>query len=190
MTLDAHGNARRRLLLLGAGLASGLAANGVLPREAHANIAPLRRPDRSLTFHNLHTGERLQATYWSDGHYVPSGQQEIDWILRDFRVNEVHHIDPAVLDLLHALQRRLERHNPFEVISGYRSPHTNAMLAARSEGVAKHSLHMQGKAIDIRMRGVPLLTLHRAAVSLRAGGVGLYRTSDFVHVDVGRVRYW
>lgn len=190
MTLDAHGNARRRFLALGAGIASGILASGVVARKAKAALGPTRRPERALALHNLHTGERVRATYWSDGRYLAAGQREIDWVLRDFRADEVHHIDPAVLDMLHALQRRLEQSSPFEIISGYRSPRTNALLAARSEGVAKHSLHMQGMAVDIRMASVPLLTLHRAAMSLRAGGVGLYRSSDFIHVDVGRVRYW
>ncbi len=213
MTLDAHGNARRRLLVLGAGLAGGVLGNGLVAGKAEAALGIARRSshpqggshslggihppggnslpgERALSFDNLHTGERLRTVYWCDGHYLPAGQKEIDWVLRDFRANQVHPIDPAVLDLLHALQNRLECRGPFEIISGYRTAKTNAMLAASTEGVARHSLHMSGMAVDIRLARVPLMTLHRAAVSLRAGGVGLYRASDFVHVDVGRVRYW
>lgn len=146
--------------------------------------------DRSLSFYNLHTGERLNATYWADGRYQRQGLVEINRLLRDYRTDQVKRIDLGLLELLYDLHQKLGAREAFHVISGYRSPQTNAMLHSHSSGVAKKSLHMEGKAIDIRLPGVDLERLHRRALSLRAGGVGYYPKSDFVHVDVGRVRRW
>jgi uncharacterized protein YcbK (DUF882 family) len=145
---------------------------------------------RRLAFDNLHTGETLDVAYWENGAYVPGALAAVNHVLRDHRNNEVHQIDPNLLDLLTALSRRLDAGPKFEVISGYRSPATNAMLHAESGEVAKASLHTQGMAIDIRMAGLDLSYLHNAALGLDMGGVGYYPTSDFVHVDVGRVRRW
>lgn len=139
---------------------------------------------------NLHTGERLNAVYWENGHYVPEVLRRINWVLRDFRTNEVHEIEPPLIDLMARLHQRLGTREPFQIISGYRSPATNAMLAATTEGVAGNSLHIQGMAVDIRVPGRALVKVHRAAVMMRAGGVGYYPRSGFVHVDAGRVRYW
>ena len=150
----------------------------------------LAPPVRELGFLNLHTGERLRVPYWEQGSYLRDALQQIDYVLRDHRANAVHTIDTALLDLLVRLQGLVGGRREFEVISGYRSPATNAMLHARSSGVASGSLHLQGKAIDIRLPGVDLSRLHLAAVSLKSGGVGLYRASNFIHVDTGRVRYW
>ncbi|HSN31208.1 MAG TPA: DUF882 domain-containing protein, partial [Ideonella sp.] len=122
--------------------------------------------------------------------YLPDALAAVDRLLRDFRSGEVAAIDPALLDLLHALAMTTGAQGPFEVISGFRSPATNEMLRHRSSGVASGSLHMLGQAIDIRVAGVPLAGLRNAALSLRAGGVGFYPASDFVHVDTGRVRAW
>jgi uncharacterized protein YcbK (DUF882 family) len=152
---------------------------------ALADTAP-----RTVAFHNLHTGESLEATYWDRGTYVPDALSAVNHVLRDFRTGDVHDIDPRLLDLLTRLSSRVEARAPFQVISGYRSPATNAMLRANSDGVAKGSLHMQGLAIDIRLADVALDRLHGAALELGAGGVGYYPVSDFVHVDVGRVRHW
>jgi uncharacterized protein YcbK (DUF882 family) len=145
---------------------------------------------RTVAFHNLHTGESLDATYWDNGTYVPDALSAVNHVLRDFRTGDVHPIEPRLLDLLQALSSRVEARAPFQVISGYRSPATNAMLRAHSDGVAKSSLHMEGLAIDIRLPDVALDRLHGAAVALGGGGVGYYPASDFVHVDVGRVRRW
>jgi len=144
---------------------------------------------RSLSFYNLHTGERLKTVYWEKGEYIPGALDEINYILRDFRQDEVKPIDPSLLDLLAALRDRLHSHANYEVISGYRSPLTNAMLQAGGEGVSSHSLHMDGKAIDIRVPGRPLSVVRAAALSMRRGGVGYY-PGRFVHVDTGRVRWW
>jgi len=156
--------------------------------------APLTRAwavdERRLSLHNLHTGERVDRPYWVRGDYLPESLGEIDRVLRDHRSGEVHSIDPNLLDLLSALQQRVASRRGYDVISGYRSPATNAALHQASNGVATHSLHMVGQAIDIRLPGTPLATLHAAARQMQAGGVGLYTSSDFIHVDTGRVRYW
>ena len=176
---------RRELIRRGLGLAA-MAAVGAPAGQALANLGPARK----LGFHNLHTGETVEAAYWEAGAYVPDALQAVNRVLRDFRTGEVHPIEPRLLDLLARLQGRLDVSRPFQVISGYRSPRTNAKLHAASSGVATKSLHMQGLAIDIRLPGVALSDLHVAALGLQGGGVGYYPGSDFVHVDVGRVRRW
>jgi len=178
---------RRRFLRLGAASTAWLSVPGA---AVWAGLRAPSAPARALAFYNTHTGESLKTVYWENGGYVAGALGEINHILRDFRANEVRPIEPPLLDLLHALARRLDTREPFHIISGYRSPATNAMLAAHSEGVARHSLHQFGKAADIRVPGRDLNTLHRVAIALRGGGVGYYPRSDFVHVDVGRVRYW
>jgi uncharacterized protein YcbK (DUF882 family) len=167
------------------GAALGAAA---LPQTALALSAPMG--ERQLSFYNLHTGEQLKSTYWVDGQYLPAARSEIDYILRDFRTGDVSPIDAGLLDTLVALKKMLGNDAPFHVISGYRSPKTNAALAQKSNGVAKKSYHMSGLAIDIRLPGSDLTDLHRAAVALKRGGVGYYPKSDFVHIDVGPVRSW
>ena len=176
----------RRQLLRGALALTGAAsALGASPALAFPG-ADVRR----LDFANLHTGEKLSVAYWERGAYVPDALSAVNKVLRDFRNNEVHAIEPRLLDVLAALSGKVGRQAPFQVISGYRSPATNAALHARSDGVAAHSLHMDGKAIDIRIAGVELTHLRHSALGLGLGGVGYYPTSDFVHVDVGRVRRW
>jgi uncharacterized protein YcbK (DUF882 family) len=173
---------RRRFLCLGsAGIASLL-----MPIKGWAAASGAR----TLAFRSLHTGEFVRATYWAAGQYAREGLSQIDQLLRDHRTNEVHPIDRRLLGLLDQLHERLETAEPFEVISGYRSPATNARLVATSTGVASGSLHVAGMAIDIRVPGRLLRVVRDAAKALRAGGVGYYPDSDFVHVDVGRVRYW
>lgn len=177
---------RRRFL----GIAGAAAVAGVVGSTFPAEAAPFVPTPRALAFDNLHTGERLKTVYWQDGRYLPDAMHDINWLLRDFRVDRIHPIDPQLLDLLAALHARLDTASPFEVISGYRSPETNAMLASTTDGVAQNSLHMAGQAIDIRVRGRHLRYVRAAALSLRRGGVGYYPHSDFVHVDTGRVRTW
>ena len=145
---------------------------------------------RALSFLNTHTGESLSGVYWADGAYEPEALAAFDRVLRDHRTGDVRAIDRRLLDVLHLLRRDLVTSAPFHVISCYRSPRTNAGLRARGRAVAPKSLHMEGKAADIRLPGVPLDDLHRVAVALGAGGVGYYPGPSFVHVDVGRVRYW
>jgi uncharacterized protein YcbK (DUF882 family) len=144
-----------------------------------------------LAFVNTHTGERLDVVYREGPEYITDALAEIDRVLRDHRSGDVHAIDRNLLDQLVRVQRLLDvGERPFHVISGYRSPKTNAMLAARSGGVATKSLHLQGRAVDVRMPGVELRALHRAALSMKAGGVGYYARSNFVHLDTGRIRRW
>jgi uncharacterized protein YcbK (DUF882 family) len=147
---------------------------------------------RSLAFHNLHTGEHLSVDYWVEGDYQPQALLAVNHVLRDFRTGEIHSIEPGLLDLLVRVQGRLDTQAPFEVISGYRSPATNAMLRAEHEhsGVAAKSLHMQGMAIDVRIPDRSLLALRGAALTAQSGGVGYYPDLNFVHLDVGRIRRW
>jgi uncharacterized protein YcbK (DUF882 family) len=174
---------RRRLLgAAAAGVALGLAPGGL----AQAAVSGARR----LSFYGLHTQEALSTVFWQDGRLVPDALAEIDWHLRDFRSGEVRAIDPNLLDLLHRLGRTMGYDGPIHVISGYRSAQTNAMLAARSGGVAKNSYHVHGMAIDLRLPGCALQAVQRAALDLARGGVGFYPKSDFVHVDTGPVRRW
>ena len=178
---------RRAFLRAGAvALGTGLSAGVASPALAKLGTANFR----ALAFQNLHTGEKLEAEYWADGAYQPDVLASVNHVLRDYRNNEVHIIDPKLLDLLNLLQRRLGSNAEIQVISGYRSPATNAAMHAESKGVAAHSLHMKGQAIDIRLGDTALDRLHDAALALQAGGVGYYPSLDFVHVDVGRVRRW
>ncbi|MEN3339437.1 MAG: hypothetical protein V7647_3113 [Acidobacteriota bacterium] len=179
-----------RRAFLGLGVAA--AAGALVPSRAQA-AGVARAPQRVLSFFHTHTGERLRVAYCCGGEYQPQALADVNHILRDFRVNETRAIEPGLLDLLYELGGTLGTDQPFHVISGYRSPETNRMLRERggaTTGVASHSLHMVGQAIDIRVPGVKLQTLRDAARALKIGGVGFYPDLDFVHVDVGRVRYW
>ncbi len=158
------------------------------PMPAMAGVA--KREQRALSLLNLHTGERLTSTYWAHGGYITESLDAINHVLRDFRSGEVSPIDAQLLDVLHSLHAGLESREPFHVISGYRSPKTNQKLIDAGRGVAKRSLHMRGMAVDVRVPDRELATVYRAARGMRAGGVGYYEKSNFVHVDVGRVRYW
>lgn len=162
---------------------------GALPFPAWAGPAP-SGAERRLRFDNLHTGEKVDLAYWAEGDYLPESLTEINRVLRDFRTEEVAAIDTGLLDLLHRVSTAMGTSRPFQVISGYRSPVTNLMLVENTSGVAKHSLHMDGKAIDVRIPGIALTDLRRTGLMLRGGGVGYYPASNFVHLDVGRVRTW
>lgn len=146
--------------------------------------------ERRLCFHNLHTGEKADLAYWVQGDYVPESLAEINRVLRDHRTGEVAAIDTQLLNLLARVRAALGTSQPFEVISGYRSPASNLMLVENTAGVARRSLHLEGKAIDVRIPDIPLADLQRAGFMLQGGGVGYYPDSNFVHLDVGRVRAW
>ena len=190
---------RRSLLKFagGAALNGALVAGGVSalvrPAFATAPSAPtLAQSARRIAFVNTHTGDTFSDAYWENGAYVTGAMDALKHVLRDHRNNEIHDIDPRIYDQLHQLSGLVDARAPFQIISGYRSPASNAMLHANSDGVATHSLHMEGKAIDIRVAGIDLARLHDAALSMNAGGVGYYpaSASNFIHVDTGRVRRW
>ncbi len=145
---------------------------------------------KELAFYNLHTDEKLRVTFWKDGTFDRAAMAKINHILRDHRSGDVYPMAANLIELLHDLQMRLRTDAPIEIISGYRSPKTNAMLANASDGVARQSLHTKGLATDIRMNGITLRQLQMAALFMQRGGVGFYPRSNFVHVDVGRVRRW
>jgi uncharacterized protein YcbK (DUF882 family) len=177
----------RRSFLKAGGLALGAS---MIPSTLLGAIQAPQSPERTLALYNLHTGETLKTAYWMRGEYLSDALSEINHILRDLRTEEILPIDTGLLDLLHDLHNSTRSPEMFHIISGYRSPATNARLRENSHGVAGHSLHMLGKAADIRLPGYSLSSLRQAAVDLKGGGVGYYPGSDFVHVDVGRVRYW
>jgi uncharacterized protein YcbK (DUF882 family) len=180
--------------LTGSALMGGAGAALMLPANATApSVAPAPLPAREvrlLSFMNTHTGETFADAYWENGAYVPDAMAAINHVMRDHRTDEVHEIDPRLMDQLSDLRSITESSAPYQIISGYRSPRTNAMLHSNSNGVASRSLHMDGRAIDIRVQGVPLTRLRDAALGMRAGGVGYYAASDFIHIDTGRVRRW
>jgi uncharacterized protein YcbK (DUF882 family) len=181
-----HQPARRRFLRLGA---QSLLAGSALGAPALALAVP--GDARALSLAHTHTSERIALVYALGEQFVPQALSHLNHFLRDHYSGEVGLIDPALFDLLHRVRRELGVEQAFHVISGYRSAATNNTLrSTRGGGVARHSLHMDGKAIDVRLPGVPLAELRDAALSLRLGGVGFYPQEQFVHVDTGRVRSW
>ena len=149
-----------------------------------------RQGYKTLSFEHTHTGEKLKLTYFERGNYIKGALQEINYLLRDFRTDDIHPIDTALLDQLFDLKQTLGVNKPFHIISGYRSPFTNAQLHKHSHGVANHSFHMQGRAIDIRVEGVSSKRIRNAALNMAQGGVGYYPRNNFVHLDSGRFRTW
>ncbi|SOY86571.1 conserved hypothetical protein, DUF882, COG3108; putative exported protein [Cupriavidus taiwanensis] len=197
---DATRKARRRFLHTTGTLALAAGLMPLAPRRALASLPPTLPanqplaglPDaRTLAFDHTHTGERVSLVYAVGDRFVPDALTTLNGFLRDHYSGKVGTIDPQLFDLLFQVRRELGTDKPFQVISGYRSPATNSRLRnSRGGGVAKHSLHMDGKAIDIRLAGVSLADVRDAAKSLQRGGVGYYETDQFVHIDTGRVRYW
>jgi uncharacterized protein YcbK (DUF882 family) len=186
---------RRAFLSLAAvgGAAALMPSRLFAATASSASLALAEAHDRSLSFIHTHTNEHLSTAYCAGGAYVPGALADVNHLLRDFRANAIKPIDTDLLDLLFLLNAQLGTSQPFHVISGYRTPETNAMLQERGgshSGVASHSLHIEGRAIDIRVPGIDLQHLRDTARSLHLGGVGYYAASDFVHVDTGRVRYW
>jgi uncharacterized protein YcbK (DUF882 family) len=175
--------ARRRFIQTFLGAGATLAVPSLWASTKNA-------PERSLALRNLHTGETLKTTFWADGQYLQDELKAIDTVLRDHRSGDIYRMDPQLIDVLYLLQQSVGIAGPFHIISGYRSPASNKKLRNTSSGVAKRSLHMQGKAVDIRLPGCKLARLRNAALELKAGGVGYYAKSDFIHVDTGRVRRW
>lgn len=169
-----------------------ITAGGVVLASTMPTVAWASRPQepRILAMNNLNTGELLESCYFNGKEYVDGELQKLNQFCRDHRRNEVHKMDKGLFDQLSQIQKLIGRESEVIVISGYRSPATNASLRKGSSRVAKKSLHMQGKAIDFRLDGVKLSTVRDAALSLKAGGVGYYPGSNFVHIDTGPVRSW
>jgi uncharacterized protein YcbK (DUF882 family) len=193
---------RRRVLTAGGALA-GMAAAGLLSGTARSGETAANRAaaggqdgehravaSKRIALLNLHTGERLDVEYSRDDVHVPAALSAIEVLLRDFRTGERHPIDPGLMDYLVQVAQAAGVDPVFSVISGYRSPQTNARLHERSTGVAQHSLHIEGRAIDVRMSAVNCADLAAYALDLKRGGVGYYRASDFVHLDTGAFRTW
>jgi uncharacterized protein YcbK (DUF882 family) len=178
---------RRRLLQAGSALAGATAAFGL---SARIYAAPGSESERRLTLKNLHTPEVLDVVYRRGEQYLPEALAQVEVQLRDYRTGDRHPIDPQLLDTLYELAQRAGVGPVFSVISGYRSPQTNAMLHERSSGVANHSLHMEGRAIDVRLAQIDCADLAAKALEMKRGGVGYYRESNFVHLDTGRFRTW
>ena len=165
----------------------------IAPLAQALDVAQPQSPEYRLRFYHTHTRERLDVVYRRGDSYLPEVLDQLDHFLRDHRTGDVHHFDPRLFDLLHDLTSTLnDASGEIDVICGYRTPWSNEFLRTRSAhtGVARHSLHMQAEAIDIRLPGIPTSTLRDAALRMQRGGVGYYRSSDFVHVDVGPVRHW
>jgi uncharacterized protein YcbK (DUF882 family) len=196
---------RRRVLKAGSALAGVSAAGLLVGRARSQSVAAgpaaaggrearqAERPgglSRRIALLNLHTDERLSIEYFRDGAYLPNALSSIESCLRDFRTGQRHVIDPSLMDYLVEVAHALGVDPAFSVISGYRSPQTNAYLHEKSTGVAQHSLHMEGRAIDVRVAGIDCASLAAHALDLKRGGVGYYRASDFVHLDTGAFRTW
>ncbi len=176
---------RREFLKLTTG---GIALATFLPTQVFA--ASAKGKAKELSFKNIHTGERLSSRFFLDNRFITSELHKIAHICRDFRRNEIHEIDKELLIQVNAVQTLLNTNAEVQIISGYRSPATNERLRSNSNGVAKKSFHMLGKALDFRLKGVPLKEVRDAAVALKAGGVGYYPNSNFIHIDTGRARAW
>ena len=181
-----HSISRRRFLRLGV-LA---AAVSCVPCPALALERTSRRFERSVDFYNVHTGESLSTVYWIKGKYLPMSLRDINYVLRDHHSDQVKPIDPQLLDLLYTIDKIVGLRDAFHVLSAYRSAATNAMLRLYYSGVAEHSMHIEGKAVDVRFFGSDLQMVRRLATDLQWGGVGYYPWSGFVHLDTGPVRYW
>ena len=172
---------RRRLL----GAAVAVTVVGLVNPAPAISYAP-----RSISLYNTHTGEWLRTVYWADGHYIREAVRDINWILRDHHSDEMRPMDAGVLDVLGMIRERLDTNEPFLVVSGYRSPATNRTMYLRHEGVAKHSYHIKGMAVDLRSERRSLGQVRDAALDVQCGGVGYYPRSGFVHVDCGPIRRW
>ena len=175
------------------GLLGAFAATAIAAAPTYSNAAGFLRGGgdiRRLKMYSGRTGENIDTIYWIEGQYIGEAINEVNRFFRDWRNGQTHQIDTRTIDIIAATQNLLDSNQPYTLISGYRSPQTNNMLRANSGGVARNSLHLQGKASDLRMQGRSVNQMARAAAACRAGGVGRYSGSNFVHVDCGPVRAW
>lgn len=197
MTIHTSGDSativsRRKFLGLSAMALGALSASSLWHPASAAMRAPANAAEgaRRISFRNSHTGEIFSGSYRVGDKYLPDAFDHINVVLRDFRTNELFPIDPRVIDIIYTVHQMSGQDEPFEILSGYRCPKTNAGLRSHSEGVAKNSLHMTGQAIDLRLPGFDTKQVRKLAMSLKAGGVGYYAKSNFVHMDSGDVRAW
>ena len=175
------------------GVLAAFAATAVTAAPTFANAAGFLRGGgdvRRLRMYSGRTGERMDTIYWIDGQYIGEAVREINLFMRDWRTGSAIQMDTRTIDIMAAAHRLLDADQPYMLLSGYRSPQTNAMLRSRSSGVARNSLHMRGQAADLRLSGKSVRQIARAAIACRAGGVGQYSGSNFVHMDCGQVRSW
>ncbi|ATG46796.1 YcbK family protein [Celeribacter ethanolicus] len=175
------------------GLLRGFAATAISAAPVYANAAGFLRGSgdiRRINMYSGRTGESIDTIYWVEGEYIPEALKEVTYFMRDWRNSKLKAIDARTVDIMTAAHRLMETDEPYMLLSGYRSPETNAMLRARSGGVAKNSLHMRGQAADLRLKSRSVSQMASAAKSCSAGGVGTYRGSNFVHMDCGVVRTW
>lgn len=187
MSIDGNSGLSRR------GLLRAFAATAVAAAPTYANAFGFLRGAgdvRTVRMYSGRTGERIDTIYWIDGEYIPEALKEIGVFMRDWRNDKVTGIDTRAIDIWAAAHRLMDTDAPYMMLSGYRSPETNALLRSRSRGVARNSLHMKGQAADLRMEGRSVSQMARAAAACNAGGVGKYSRSNFVHMDCGPVRLW
>ena len=175
------------------GLLGAFAATALVAAPTYSNAAGFLRGAgdiRRLKMYSRRTGESLDVIYWIEGDYIKDALTEVNWFMRDWRRDKARAIDTRTIDIIAATQQLLDSSTPFLMLSGYRTPETNALLSKRSRGVAKKSLHMKGQAADLRMQGKSVRQVAQAAASCSAGGVGRYSRSNFVHIDCGETRLW
>lgn len=175
------------------GLLGAFAATTLTAAPTYSNAAGFLRGAgdiRRLRMYSGRTGERIDMIYWIEGQYLADAIKEINYFMRDWRTDDVKNIDARTVDIMCAAHNLLDCSEPYMLISGYRSPKTNAMLRSRSSGVAKNSRHLRGEAADLRLSSRSVSQMAKAAAACRAGGVGRYSSSDFVHMDCGPVRSW
>lgn len=187
MTHDQPSGITRRAVL------SAFAATAVAAAPTYSNAAGFLRGGgdiRRIKMYSGRTGERIDMIYWIEGQYIKEAVREVNHFMRDWRTGQSHAIDTRTVDLMTAAHNLLETSEPYTLLSGYRSPQTNALLRARSSGVARNSRHMQGEAADLRIHSRSVSQIARAAQACNAGGVGRYSGSNFVHMDCGPVRTW
>jgi uncharacterized protein YcbK (DUF882 family) len=177
---------RRHFIKLGL-ISAGLC---LLPETVVSSTEDFLSEERKICVYNLHTKEYIDTVYWKNGQYVREALSDFNYIFRDHYTGVVRRIDRHLLDLLFALQQKLNCNEPFHLISGYRTAKTNARLRAGNRRTARKSFHIYGKAADIRIPGISLKVLRRVAFKLKKGGVGFYPRANFVHVDTGKIRYW
>ncbi len=185
---DIQSNGLSRRALLGA-----FAASAVIAAPTFSNAAGFLKGAgdiRRVRMYSGRTGESLDTIYWIEGEYIPDVLKEINYFMRDWRSDETKSMDARTVDIMAASHSLLDVREPYMLLSGYRSPATNAMLRSRSSGVAKNSLHLKGQAADLRLKSRSVSQMAKAAAACAAGGVGRYSKSDFVHMDCGAVRSW